>query len=228
MSASSESYFETRLAYDHKRHVLWRTLVEAVFQRLVRPTDTVVELGAGWCDFINNVTAARRIAVDVWESLERQVGDGVEAHIGSADDLGFLDDGTVDLIFASNLLEHLTREQVESLSDEAARVLAPGGRLVLVQPNFSLCAKHYFDDYTHVSIWSDVGMAGFLEARGWELEQVRGRFLPLTVRSRLPVSSTLIRAYLRSPVKPLAGQMLIVARRPDPDGAPTRAGGTPK
>ena len=161
------------MAYDHKRHVLWRTLVESVFQRLVRPTDTVVELGA--VAATSSTTSPRRagsLSTSGRASSGRSAA-ASEDYIGSVDDLGFLDDGTVDLIFASNLLEHLTREQVESLSDEAARVLAPGGRLVLVQPNFRpICAKHYFDDYTHVSIWSDVGMAGFLEARGWELEQV--------------------------------------------------------
>ena len=214
MSDEPEAYFETRLAYDHKRAVLWRTLVDVVFQRLVPADGTVVELGAGWCDFINNISARRRIAVDVWSGVADQAAEGVETHVGSADDLTFLPDASVDLVFASNLLEHLTHDQIGRLTDEVMRVLVAGGRLVLVQPNFRLCAKNYFDDYTHVSVWTDVGMSTYLESRGFELETVRGRFLPLTVKSRLPVSSTLIQAYLRSPVKPLAGQMLVVSRRP--------------
>jgi ubiquinone/menaquinone biosynthesis C-methylase UbiE len=125
--------------------------------------------------------------------------------------LGFLADGSAQLVFASNLLEHLTHAQIDALSDEAMRVLSPGGRFVLVQPNFRLCAKNYFDDYTHVSIWSDVSMSAYLESRGWTLERVVGRFLPLTVKSRLPVSAALIRAYLKSPIRPLAGQMLLVS-----------------
>jgi ubiquinone/menaquinone biosynthesis C-methylase UbiE len=214
MSQSAEAYFETRLAYDQKRETLWRTLVDAVFQPMIGSADTVLELGAGWCDFINAVQARRRIAVDLWSGVRERAAEGVEAHVASADELGFLQAGSVDLVFASNLLEHLTQEQVGRLLDEAARVLAPEGRLVLVQPNYRLCAKQYFDDYTHVSIWSDVSMAGYLESRGWRMERAQGRFLPLTVKSRLPVSATLIRAYLASPIKPLAGQMLLVARRP--------------
>ena len=42
--------------------------------------------------------------------------------------------------------------------------------------------------------------------------EVRPRFLPLTVKSRLPVWPFLIGAYLASPVKPLGKQMLLVAR----------------
>ena len=91
---------------------------------------------------------------------------------------------------------------------------SPVADFMLVQPNYRLCSKRYFDDYTHVSIWSDVGMAEFLKAMGMELERVDPRFLPFSLKSRLPVSRNLIRAYLRSPVKPAAGQMLIIARRP--------------
>lgn len=212
-SPDPEGYFRTRLAHDDKRRVLWGTLVKEFFQPMIGPHDTVLELGAGWCDFINEVSARHRIAVDLWDGIGELAARGVQTHVASVTSLPFIEDGSVNLVFASNLLEHLTVDQVDATVAEAERVLAPGGRLVLVQPNFRLCAKRYFDDYTHVSVWSDVGMGGYLEAKGWELEQVQGRFLPLTVKSRLPVSKTLIRAYLRSPVKPLAGQMLVVARR---------------
>lgn len=211
---ADDSYFETRLAHDPRRSVVWTTLWDDVFSAYVSPSDTVLELGAGWCDFINTVTAQRRIALDLWDGVAETAADGVETHVGPAQDLGFLADASVDVVFASNLLEHLERPVVEQLVREVQRVLRPGGRLILVQPNFRLCAKRYFDDYTHVSIWSDVGMAEFLTAMGMQMERVQGRFLPFSLKSRLPVSRTLIRGYLRSPVKPQAGQMLLIAKRP--------------
>lgn len=214
MSEAANAYFETRLTYDRKREVLWQTLNRQVFDAYISRTDTVVELGAGWCDFINNVEAENRIAVDLWPGIEKRVAPGVKPIVASATDLDALGDASAHVVFASNLLEHLTHEQIDRLLAHARRILVRGGRLILVQPNFRLCAKNYFDDFTHVSIWSDIGMSGFLESRGWQLENVQGRFLPLTVKSRLPVSSKLIRAYLRSPIKPLAGQMLLVARNP--------------
>ncbi len=211
---ADQAYFDTRLAHDPRRAVVWQTLCDEVFSDYIGATDTVVELGAGWCDFINSVTAQRRIAVDLWDGLPEAAGPGVEAHVGPAQDLSFLADAAVDAVFASNLLEHLERPVVEELVAESLRVLKPGGRLLLVQPNYRLCSKRYFDDYTHVSIWSDVGMAAFLRAMGLELEHVEPRFMPFSLQSRLPVSRLLITAYLRSPIKPQAGQMLIVARRP--------------
>jgi hypothetical protein len=55
-------------------------------------------------------------------------------------------------------------------------------------------------------------MTDFLEAHGYDVFDCRPRFLPLTIKSRLPVSETLIRLYLASPVKPLGKQMLLRAR----------------
>ena len=69
MATDPQGYFDTRLAYDQKRGVLWWTLVQAVFGPMIDPSDTVVELGAGWCDFINSVAARRRVAVDVWGGI---------------------------------------------------------------------------------------------------------------------------------------------------------------
>lgn len=214
-SDAAENYFETRLAYDEKRRVLWQTLADEVFSDFVGPDDAVLELGAGWCELINALPAGRRIALDLWPGIKDYAAPGVETLVTSATDLSVLEDKSIDVVFASNLVEHLTHEQVDQLLQETMRVLVPGGRLVLIQPNFRLCPRTYFDDYTHVSIWTDVGLAGFLESRGWNIVDIRPRFLPLTVKSRLPVHPKLIKTYLRMPIKPLAGQMMVVARRPD-------------
>ena len=99
---------------------------------------------------------------------------------------------------------------------EAMRVLRPGGRLVLIQPNFRLNPKEYFDDYTHVAIYTDRSLRDFLNASGWNVQHVAARFLPLSMKSRGSGLTFLVPWYLRSPVKPLAGQMLVVAGRPAP------------
>lgn len=212
VSDDVEGYFDTRLAYDRRREVLWQTLCRHVFQPYVPPGGHVLELGAGWCDFINNIEGGRRIAVDIWPGITDQVGPGVEALVQPATSIPMVADGSMDVVFASNFLEHLHHEEIAEVLAEATRVLRPGGALILVQPNFRLCPGRYFDDYTHVSVWSDVGLAGFLEANGFDIELNKAKFLPFTVKSRLPVRSWLIRAYLASPIKPGAGQMLLVAR----------------
>jgi SAM-dependent methyltransferase len=211
---SVDGYFATRLASDSRRSVLWDTLCSQVFQPYVPVSATVVELGAARGEFINVINAERRIGVDVWPGLSDHVVEGVEAHVQSATDLGFLEPESVDVVFASNFLEHLNVDDARAVLKEVHRVMRVGGRLILVQPNFRTSHKRYFDDYTHVSIWTDVSLSDFLVAEGLEVERVEPRFLPLTVKSRFPVHPWLIRLYLASPIKPMAGQMLVVARRP--------------
>ena len=57
-----------------------------------------------------------------------------------------------------------------------------------------------------------MSLCDFLEAHGFEVIDCQPRFLPLTIKSRLPVSPTLIRLYLASPLKPMGKQMLVRAR----------------
>jgi ubiquinone/menaquinone biosynthesis C-methylase UbiE len=212
-SDSANSYFNSRLTFDQKRVVLWSALWDFSLSKVMKDAKAILEIGAGWCDFINNARADRRIAVDPWPGVIEAAADGVEAHVGLAEDMGFVADGSVDAVFASNLVEHLTHDQFDAMLNEADRVLAPGGRVVLIQPNFRLAYKRYFDDFTHVSMWSEVSLADFFTSRGWVVERAQAKFMPLSVKSRLPVSRFLIRCYLASPVKPLAGQMLVVARK---------------
>ena len=94
---------------------------------------------------------------------------------------------------------------------EAARVLRPGGRLILLQPNFRLNPGSYFDDYTHVAIYTDRSLPDYLVSQGWRIVRKYPRFLPLTMKSKGSALTFLVPWYLRSPVKPLAGQMLVIA-----------------
>lgn len=209
---TADAYHETRLAPDARRDVLWSALWRYYFSRLVRPDHCVLDLGAGYGNFINNVACRRRIAVDTWPGFVHHLEPGVEGIVGSADALDPIEDGAVDLAFASNLFEHLTHAEIARTLQSLARKLRPDGTLVLLQPNYRYAFREYFDDYTHVSVFSHVSLADFLAAHGWEVIETRPRFLPLTVKSALPVWPALIWLYLHSPFKPLGKQMLVRAR----------------
>jgi len=209
---SEAGYHESRLIHDKKRDVVWKALWRYFFSKRIQPNDCVVDLGSGYGEFINNVQARRRIAVDSWGGMPDHLDDGVEAIVGSVTDLSRIELGAVDYAFSSNLFEHLTKDALAECLQQLKLRLSSRGTLTTLQPNYRYCASEYFDDFTHVSIWSHVSLADFLTANGYEVLEVRPRFLPLTVKSRLPVSQMLVGAYLASPVKPLGKQMLIVAR----------------
>ncbi|MFZ1133561.1 MAG: class I SAM-dependent methyltransferase [Candidatus Korobacteraceae bacterium] len=206
------SYHQTRFAYDERRETLWRSLYRFFFEQWIRKDDCVLELGAGYGHFINNVMARRRIALDTWSEMPKYLQPGIECQIGNVTDLSFVEDGSVDFAFASNLFEHITQDDLAQVLSQLQRKLSARGLLCLVQPNYRYAYREYFDDYTHVTVYSHLTMCDFLRANGYEIVDCKPRFMPLTVKSRLKISSSLIWLYLRSPVKPMGKQMLIVAR----------------
>jgi hypothetical protein len=208
----TEGYHETRLAFDARRNGIWNALWRYYFSKRIAAHHTVLDLGAGYGDFINNVVARRRIAVDQWPGLADHVTDGVEAIVAPVTDLSAVASQSVDYAFASNLVEHLPQAVFADLLVELRGKLTAEGSLTLLQPNYRYAYREYFDDYTHVAVYSHITLTDFLEAHGWEVLEVHPRFLPLTVKSRAPSWPWLIGAYLRSPVRPLGKQMLITAR----------------
>jgi SAM-dependent methyltransferase len=208
----SQGYHDTRLAYDAKRETLWKALWRYFFRRIVPAEGCVLDLGCGYGDFINQVEARRRIALDSWPGFAAHLAPGVEPVVASVTDLSAVADASVDFAFASNLFEHVSQADFARALDQLRAKLTPEGTLTLLQPNYRYAYREYFDDYTHVAIYSHVSLADFLRAHGWDVIDVRPRFLPLTVKSRLPVWPALIGAYLKSPVKPLGKQMLVRAR----------------
>lgn len=208
----SGSYHTSRFVADGRRETLWRALWQYHFRHMISPDDCVLDLGAGYGSFINNVTARRRIALDAWPGFAAHLSPGVEAIVGDATALDGIDDGTVDFAFASNLFEHLSQDAFRCVLSALKLKLSERGILVILQPNYRYAFREYFDDYTHLSIYSHVSIVDFLDAHNWDVIDLRPRFLPLTIKSRIPVHRLLIRAYLASPLKLGGKQMLIHAK----------------
>ncbi|MBC7520159.1 MAG: class I SAM-dependent methyltransferase [Sandarakinorhabdus sp.] len=208
----SDAYHDTRLAMDPKRAKVWRALWRFWFSKRIGADDTVLDIGAGYGDFINAVHAKRRIATDLWPGLRDHAAPGVEVIIGSADEIAGVAPGSVDFAFASNLFEHLHQDAFAGVLARLRQLLSSRGTLTILQPNYRFAYREYFDDYTYVAVYSHISLADFLAANGRDVLEVHPRFLPLTIKSRLPTSELLIGAYLFSPVKPMGKQMLLVAR----------------
>jgi SAM-dependent methyltransferase len=213
-----DAYHSTRLCFDRRREVVWRALWKFHFSKYVDPAHCVLELGCGYAHFINNVKARKRIAIDCWPGFVQYLGDGVEGHIGSVSDLSFISDDSVDFAFASNLFEHLTRDDFSRVLDQLRKKLTKTGVLALLQPNYRYAYKEYFDDFTHITVYSHESLCDFLQANAFKIIDCIPRFMPLTAKDRrLIISEFLIRLYLKMPVKPLAKQMLVVAQPADLD-----------
>jgi hypothetical protein len=55
--------------------------------------------------------------------------------------------------------------------------------LSVIQPNFRYAYREYFDDYTHVAIFTHVSLCDVFRASGFDIVDVKPRFLPLSIKS---------------------------------------------
>lgn len=199
------------------KHVLWSTLCDEFLSRYVEPDATVLDLGAGRCEFINNIRAKRKLAVDPNPATADVADPAVEVHHVYSNDLVPILDEEVDVVFASNFLEHVANKDVllETLH-ECHRVTRPGGRMIVLMPNIRYVPGRFWDYLDHHVPLTHISLVEALELTGFSPEVVIPRFLPYTVKdSRLPVRRELIQLYLRVPLlwRLLGKQMFVVARR---------------
>jgi SAM-dependent methyltransferase len=215
LSELYDAYFATRFGYDPRRQGIWKEVVDWIQGQYIPKDSRVLDCGAGYCNFINNVVAKERHAVDVFSHFAKFAEPGVQTHLSSATNMSFFKDDSFDVVFASNLVEHLSRPDMILFLAEVRRVLRMDGLLILMQPNFKYCSTTYFDDYTHIQIFTDASLFDFLEAFGFKMRKAWPKFMPVnmksTLRLRLPFLHQIVRLYLRMPFKPFAGQMLMVA-----------------
>jgi ubiquinone/menaquinone biosynthesis C-methylase UbiE len=196
-----------------QRQGIWAVLCQDFFQRWVAPGATVLDVAAGHCEFINNIVAARKIAVDINPDVISRAAPGVEAHVARSDDVAMLPDASVDVVFISNFFEHVERSVILGTLLEARRVLRSTGRLLVLQPNVRYCARDYWQFFDHITPIDDRALAEAFGATGFDLVTSIPRFLPYTTESRLPSSPRLVRLYLKMPLawRLLGAQAFMVA-----------------
>ncbi|MEW5983553.1 MAG: class I SAM-dependent methyltransferase [Acidobacteriota bacterium] len=94
------------------------------------PADTVVDLGCGsgrsliW----NSDLGAYQAGLDVSPYFAREARERVDLVLGDLRRLPFAD-GVITAAYALDVFEHLSRDALEGVLAEAARILVPGGRL---------------------------------------------------------------------------------------------------
>jgi len=180
------------------KDAIWQVLCRQFFQRYVGSEDVVLDLGAGFGEFLRHIRCGRRIAVDVEQLSQRMLLPGTEEvfvsshHLSSA-----VAADSVDAVFCSNFFEHLPdKKTFLATLAEIRTVLRPGGRLLVLQPNIRLIGGAYWDFVDHHLPLTDRTLVEACESLGFEVVEIVPRFLPYTTRGRLPQSPWLVRLYL--------------------------------
>ena len=125
---------------------------------------------------------------------------GVEVLISASSDLSAIASGSAHVAFASNFFEHLTRPDILATLREIKRILAPSGKIMILQPNVRFCYRDYWMFFDHITPLDDRSLVEALEMSGFTAETVIARFLPFSTKSALPKSLLLLRIYLAVPI----------------------------
>jgi|SRR3989344_1150335 len=199
-----------------ERRQIWKVLCRSFFQRYIDEKNTVLDLGAGYCEFINNIRARRKIAVDLNPETQRFAGDFVNVYICSSTNLPKRLTEGVDVVFASNFFEHLpSKEDVVETLAGVKRVLKDGGKIIILLPNIRYVGSQYWDFLDHQLPLSDKSLVEALKLSGFKILEVRSKFLPYTSKSKFPKADFIIKIYLKIKLLHLifGKQSLIVAQK---------------
>jgi hypothetical protein len=201
------TYFETTLKENKNRERFWDVFTKYL-QKYIPEDSSVLDIGAGRCEFINRIKAKYKTAVDKEDILEFASPD---VNVITGDGRFLNEKIKYDTVFMSNFLEHTTMEDVECLLLSLNKIC---NQIIIFGPNYKYAYKDYWDDPTHKTPLSHITLKRLLEQAGFEVEICYPKIAPYSVEgSNFPIPKFLIWLYLHLPIRPFAGQMLIIARK---------------
>ena len=210
--STNKNYHKTRFKFDPGRIKVWRAITEYL-QPFVGKDKTVLDLGCGYGDFINEISEKKKYALDMGPDVKEFINKDVIFINKPSTSMESVPKKSVDVVFSSNLFEHLDKNELDKTMKGINRCLKSNGKLILIGPNFQYSYKNYFDDYTHKTAFSHISLADAMYEYGFTPIKIMPKFLPLTLKSKLPKSYFLTKYYLHSPLKPMGKQMLLILER---------------
>ena len=200
------------------RNRVWQVLTSSFFNRWVAPEAAVLDLGCGYGEFINNILARQKFAMDLNPDTQHHLTNGVRYFQQDCSAVWPTQDNTLDAVFTSNFFEHLPdKECLKRTLRQAFRCLKPGGHLIAMGPNIKYLPGRYWDFFDHHTILTEASLSEVLEMEGYQLQQVTPRFLPYSLVNAPEYPLILLRAYLLLPPlwRLMGRQFLVVAAKPN-------------
>jgi SAM-dependent methyltransferase len=208
-----QARFKGRTAY---RNNVWRILTRNYFQRWFGPDDAVLDLGAGYGEFINNIHCGKKYAMDLNPDTLHKVNGDVEVFQQDCTQPWPLPDESLDVVFTSNFFEHLPDSHALTQTlVEAKRCLKTDGRLIAMGPNIAYARDAYWGVIDHRLALSEQSLSEALSHQGFRIEKCIDKFLPFTMAEGPQYPTFFVSAYLRLPFawRIFGKQFLVIAKK---------------
>jgi SAM-dependent methyltransferase len=199
------------------RNKVWQVLTKHFFQHFVPENGAVLDLGCGYGEFINNIRAKKKHAIDLNPDAQKFLAEDVSLHLQLADDPWNLPNESLDVVFTSNFFEHLrTKEQLAAIFQQTLRCLKPGGRIICLGPNIAALKGNYWDFWDHFLPLTDKSLSEGLEVNGFQVERSIEKFLPYTLLGGPCYPLIFVRIYIQLPLawKIFGKQFLVLGQKP--------------
>ena len=198
------------------RNEIWKILVENFFSRWIPAGSSVLDLGCGYGEFINNVTANERHAMDLNPETSSRLDPNIHFHQQDCSEPWPIDENSLDLVFTSNFFEHLPNKQtLDQTIRHVHKHLKPNGRLIMLGPNIAALKGRYWDFWDHHVPLSDQSAGELLELNEFTIDKSIPRFLPYNMVRIRKRPLILVRLYLRLPIiwRFFGAQFFVIARK---------------
>jgi SAM-dependent methyltransferase len=206
--------FDAKVAY---RNETWRILTRSFFQQFIPPQSTVLDVGCGYGEFINNIAAEKKFAMDLNHDASLHLATSIKFLEQDCSQPWPLEEGSLDAVFSSNFFEHLPdKATLGRTLAEAFRCLRPGGALIAMGPNIRLVPGKYWDFWDHTLPLSELSLGEGLQMVGFNVPIKTAAFLPYTMSGKIRYPLWMLRLYLSMPFawRFFGHQFLIVGRKP--------------
>ena len=180
------------------RNNVWMILCDEYFSKFINPDSNILDLGSGWGEFINNINAANKWALDLNPDTKQHLNQGIIFLQQDCIKRWEIQSESLDVVFTSNLLEHLTeRKNVEFTISEAKRCLKPNGIIICLGPNIKYLTRSYWDFWDHVIPITESSISELLKLMGFNIELSISKFLPYSMSQGWTPNLFLVRMYLK-------------------------------
>lgn len=200
---------------DYRKKV-WRILCQQYFSKFIPVNASILDMGAGWGEFINNIDAKTKYALDLNPDAALHLNNDILFLQQDCATPWRIETDSLDIIFTSNFLEHLPdKASVEFVIGEVFRTLKKGGKFICMGPNIKYVPGAYWDFWDHHIMLTELSASEIMKIVGFDIVKCIPRFLPYSMSRKRNPPLAAIQLYLKLPIIwPVFGkQFLVVAEK---------------
>lgn len=139
-------------------------LCQHLFQRFVmKKGDKLLDIGCGRGDFSKGFKdlGLEVLGLDCQES-HSEILKNIEVRYTNIENNPFpFNNEMFDVVFSKSVIEHLRNP--ENFIKESRRILKPGGKIIIMTPDWQSQRCIFYDDYTHVHPYTKLGIEDLLK-----------------------------------------------------------------